>query len=196
MPKPARTEAGLSSASDAHLSVRVWDLFVRVFHWSLVVSFAVAWFTSHSSEAIHHWAGYAAAALVIVRLLWGVVGTHYARFAQFTRGPRTVFAYLAAIAAGREARYIGHNPAGGAMVLTLMAAMAATALTGWMMTTDAFWGVEWVNRTHDLVAHGLLVLVFLHIGGVALASLRHRENLVVAMITGNKREPQSGDVAD
>ena len=176
--------------------VRVWDIFVRVFHWSLVTSFVVAWFTSHSSETIHHLAGYAAGALVLLRLVWGLVGTHYARFAQFTRAPHTVLSYLRAIATGREARYLGHNPAGGAMVLVLMAAMLATALTGWLMTTDAFWGVEWVTRTHDLVAHGLLALVLVHIGGVMLASLRHRENLVFAMLTGRKRPPDPDDVAD
>lgn len=195
MPKPARTEVA-SPRPDAHRTVRVWDLFVRLFHWSLVLSFAVAWFSSHSSETIHHWAGYAAAALILMRVAWGVVGTRYARFTQFTRGPRTVLAYLKAIATGSEARYIGHNPAGGAMVLALIAAMAATALSGWMMTTDIFWGVEWVGKLHDLVAHGLLLLVGVHVGGVVLASLKHRENLVVAMLTGNKAAPGPADVDD
>ena len=194
MPKPARTETITSPG--AHPMVRVWDILVRLFHWSLVASFALAWFTQHSSETIHHLAGYAAAALIGIRLVWGVAGTHYARFRQFTRGPRTVLGYLKAILSGSEARYIGHNPAGGAMVLVLMAAMLATALTGWMTTTDAFWGVEWVTKTHDLAAHALLVLVFIHICGVVLASLRHRENLVLAMVTGRKRAPEPGDVTD
>lgn len=194
MPKPARTEPGSATGPDAHTTVRVWDLFVRVFHWCLVLSFVVAWFTSHSSEDVHHLAGYAAAALVILRVVWGVVGTHYARFAQFTRGPRTVINYLRAIVTGREARYIGHNPAGGVMVLTLMVVMAATAGTGWMMTTDQFWGVEWVTKAHDWIAHGLLLLVFVHLAGVALASFRHRENLVGAMVTGRKRKPEADDI--
>lgn len=197
MPKPARTETGIDRPNpDARQQVRVWDMFVRLFHWSLVLSFAVAWFTSHSSDTIHHWAGYAAAALILMRLAWGILGTRYARFTQFIRSPGTVLAYLKAIVTGSEARYIGHNPAGGAMVLTLMAAMAATALSGWMMTTDAFWGVEWVGKLHDLVAHGLLALIGVHIGGVILASLRHRENLVVAMLTGKKAAPEPADVDD
>lgn len=195
MPKPARTNAGSTTGPDTPAMVRVWDLFVRAFHWLLVLSFALAWFSSHSSETIHHLAGYAAAALVGLRVVWGIVGTHYARFAQFTRGPRTVTAYLRAIVSGHEARYIGHNPAGGAMVLTLIGAMAATAGTGWMMTTDQFWGVEWVTKAHDWIAHGLLLLVMVHLAGVALASFRHRENLVRAMLTGRKREPEPGDVA-
>lgn len=175
---------------------RVWDPFVRLFHWSLVLSFGVAWFTPRSAEAVHHWAGYAAAALILMRLLWGVVGTRYARFSQFVRDPTTVARYLSDIVTGSEARYLGHNPAGGVMVMALIAAMATTATTGWMMTTDAYFGVEWVENAHDLAAHGLLVLVLLHLGGVALASVRHRENLVGAMVTGRKHAASVGDVDD
>ncbi|QPC95232.1 cytochrome b/b6 domain-containing protein [Mesorhizobium sp. INR15] len=172
--------------------VRVWDWVVRCFHWALVLCFATAWFTSHSSEVFHHIAGYAAAALVAIRLVWGFVGTPYARFSQFVRDPVTVLHYLLAILSGREARYIGHNPAGGAMVIALIAAMGSTALTGWLMTTDAYFGVSWIEAAHSLAAHGLLLFVFLHIGGVVLASLRHRENLVLAMITGRKRKAEPG----
>ncbi|MEO5757580.1 MAG: cytochrome b/b6 domain-containing protein, partial [Mesorhizobium sp.] len=103
--------------------------------------------------------------------------------------------YLSAILSGREARYIGHNPAGGAMVIVLIAAIGSTALTGWLMTTDAYFGVSWVEAAHSLAAHGLLLLVFLHLGGVALASFRHRENLIWAMITGRKRKAEPADVA-
>ena len=175
--------------------VRVWDLFVRLFHWALVASFAAAWLTRHGNEDIHHLAGYAAAALVGLRVVWGLVGTHYARFRQFTRGPLTVLSYLRDIATGREARYIGHNPAGAAMILALLIAMAGTALTGWMMTTDQFWGVEWVGKTHERLADGLLILVALHVAGVIVASIRHRENLVRAMFTGRKRAADAGDVS-
>ncbi|RUX28865.1 cytochrome B [Mesorhizobium sp. M7A.F.Ca.US.011.01.1.1] len=175
--------------------VRVWDRVVRSFHWALVLSFVTAWLTSHSSQAIHHWAGYAAAALVAMRLMWGVLGTPYARFSQFVRDPVTVLRYLSAILTGREARYIGHNPAGGAMVIALIAAVGSTALTGWLMTTDAYFGVSWVEAAHSTAAHGLLLLVFLHISGVALASVRHSENLVWAMMTGRKRKAERTDVA-
>jgi len=173
---------------------RVWDPIVRIFHWSLVLSFAAAWFTPRASENLHQWAGYAAASLILMRLLWGVLGTPYARFTQFVRHPAAVVRYLLAILGGHEARHIGHNPAGGAMVLALMAAMSATALTGWMMTTAAYYGEEWAEAAHSLSAHGLLLLVVLHIGGVALASLRHRENLVASMITGRKRKAAAEDV--
>lgn len=174
---------------------RVWDPLVRIFHWSLVASFVVAWLTRHSSEDIHHLAGYAAAGLIAIRSVWGFLGTPYARFSQFVRHPLTVVQYLRDMLAGREARYIGHNPAGGIMIIVLIAMVGGTALTGWMMTTDAYFGVEWVARVHERVADLLLVLVLAHLGGVVLSSVRHRENLVRAMLTGHKRAPAESDVS-
>ncbi len=164
---------------------------MRLFHWGLVLSFGVAWLSSRSWEQLHDWAGYAAAALILSRAAWGVFGTRYSRFSQFVRSPRTVLNYLAAIVRGDEARHIGHNPAGGAMVVALMVAMASTAVTGWMLTTDAFWGVTWMQKLHNLLAHGILLLVSVHIAGVLLASFRHRENLIAAMISGRKRASET-----
>jgi cytochrome b len=165
-----------------------------VFHWSLVLGFALAWFTPHWSEAVHMWAGYAAAGLIGLRLVWGVIGTRHARFADFVKRPGTVLAYLGAILRGTEARYLGHNPAGGAMILALMAAMLGTAFTGWLMYTDTFYGDDTMVALHSFCAHGLLALVILHLAGVALASVRHRENLPLAMLTGQKRPPALGDI--
>ncbi len=120
--------------------IRVWDPFVRAFHWALALSFAVAWLSSESMERVHSAAGYVAGALVAARIVWGFVGPGYARFSQFVRSPATVLVYLKAIAEGSEPRFIGHNPAGGAMIVVLLAAMAAAVATGWLLTTDAFWG--------------------------------------------------------
>jgi len=198
MPKPARTDnAGQVSegARPFPQMARVWDPLVRIFHWSLVASFVVAWLTRHSSEDIHHLAGYAAAGLIVIRSVWGFLGTPYARFSQFVRHPLTVVQYLRDMLAGREARYIGHNPAGGIMIIVLIAMVGGTALSGWMMTTDAYFGVEWVARVHERVADLLLVLVLAHVGGVVLSSVRHRENLVRAMLTGHKRAPAESDVS-
>lgn len=174
---------------------RVWDPLVRLFHWSLVASFAVAWLVPGRSETLHFWAGYAAGGLVVLRLVWGVVGTRYARFSQFIRSPIAVFTYLAAILRGTEARHIGHNPAGGAMVIALIAGMLTTAVSGWMMTTDAYFGDDTVQLLHSAAAHTVLGLMLLHVGGVVLASVRHRENLVLAMISGRKRAAGAEDVA-
>jgi cytochrome b len=170
--------------------VRVWDPFVRLFHWSLVGSFIIAWFSPVFAASLHHWAGYTAAGLVSLRVIWGIAGTPYARFSQFVKSPRTVFRYLADITTGKESRYIGHNPAGGAMVLTLMAGMAIAMISGYMMTTNRYFGIDWVETFHKISVHVLLVLVGLHLLGVVLASFRHRENLVRAMFSGFKRAPE------
>ena len=103
-------------------TVKVWDPVVRLFHWSLVASFAVAWLTADEWDDLHEWAGYAAAALIGFRLIWGVVGPRYARFSQFMRSPGAVAAYLRATFVGREPRYLGHNPAGSLMILGLILA--------------------------------------------------------------------------
>jgi cytochrome b len=175
--------------------IRVWDPLVRGSHWVLAASFAVAWLSSKNWESLHAASGYVAGGLVALRVVWGFLGPRYARFAQFVRSPGTVIHYLRAIKDGSERRYIGHNPAGGAMIVVLLAAMAATAVSGWLLTTDAFWGSTVMQHGHSLLAHGVLALVVVHLVGVVLASLRHRENLVRAMIIGVKRPSEPGDVA-
>lgn len=178
-------------------TVKVWDPFVRVFHWSLVASFAVAFLVGEERDlrTLHLWAGYSAAALVSLRIVWGLLGTRYARFSQFVHGPRKVLGYAVEVARGREARHIGHNPAGGAMVVALLLSMLGVSLTGFLMTTDTYWGSEPMAEAHELMANGMLVLVALHIAGVVLESVRHRESLIKAMVTGRKRAPQESDVA-
>jgi cytochrome b len=176
-------------------TVRVWDPLVRIFHWSLVASFAVAWISADEWDDLHIWAGYTAAALIAFRLVWGLIGPRYARFTQFLRAPGAVAAYLKDLVSGRERRYLGHNPAGAAMILALILSLTALCLTGWMTTLDMFWGEDWVEEIHEALANLLLVLVGLHLAGVVLASLKHHENLVRAMITGRKRAPAAGDEA-
>lgn len=176
-------------------TTRVWDAFVRVFHWSLVASFALAWISGDDWKTLHIWAGYAAAALIATRLVWGLVGTRYARFSQFVRSPLVVASYLRDVATGREARYLGHNPAGGAMIVSLFATLTGLCLSGWLLTTDAFWGSAVMEGMHEALANLALLLVGLHIAGVALGSIRHHENLVRSMVTGKKRAAEPGDIA-
>ena len=198
MLKPVKADPrfpDLVSAGQGSTLTRVWDPVVRLFHWGLVASFITAWFTARTADDWHYVAGYVAAGLIVVRLAWGLGGTRYARFRQFLRHPGTIGGYLNDIIHGRERRYIGHNPAGGAMVLTLMLCMVVAAFSGWMMTTDTYFGVDWVENTHSLVVHGMVLLIAVHVGGVLLASVRHGENLVRAMITGTKRAPDGDDVA-
>ncbi len=177
------------------MMVRVWDPLVRIFHWSLVASFAIAWLSAEESNTLHEQAGYVAAGLIGFRLIWGFVGSRYARFAQFLKGPGTVIGYLRAMVAGSEPRHLGHNPAGAVMVVALLLGMAGTAWTGWMMTLPQYTRVEWVKEGHEALAIGMLFLVALHVGGVLLASWRHGENLARAMITGRKRQAGPTDIA-
>ena len=199
--------------------IRVWDPVIRMFHWGLAACFALAWLTAEEAQPLHELLGYTAAALVAVRVVWGFVGTPYARFAQFVRGPGTVLAYLKDMLAHRERRYLGHNPAGAAMIVALLMSMAGTAWTGWMMTApqgqamlpvfataayaDDDEGAEEhagkdrdgaVKEVHEVLANLMLMLVVLHVGGVALASVRHRENLARAMVTGLKRPAGPDDI--
>ena len=190
--QPGSVEAGAAHAAPA---VRVWDIVVRVFHWSLVAGIAIAWISADEWDGLHEWTGYVIAGLVGLRLLWGLVGSRHARFASFIRGPAAVRRYLGDMLRGRERRHLGHNPAGAAMIVALLGTIAGICLTGWMQTTDAFWGVGWVEGLHETLANLLLVLVGLHVLGVLYASLRHGENLARAMLTGRKRPPAAGDLA-
>jgi len=167
--------------------VRVWDPLVRVFHWSLVATFAIAWLSGGENETVHTIAGYAIAGLIAFRVAWGIVGTRRARFADFIYRPTTVLAFLRDSIGLRARRYIGHNPAGGVMVVLLLLSLAAATATGIMMTTDAFWGIEWVRHAHSAAVDLTLLLIAAHLAGVAIASFEHRENLVKAMFTGRKR---------
>lgn len=174
--------------------VKIWDPFVRLFHWSLVATISAAWLTGDEIKVLHEPLGYVAAALIALRILWGLVGTHYARFTQFIPSPLNFMRYIGDIMRGSEKRYLGHNPAGALMILALIGMIAATALTGWLQTTDAFFGNEEIEDIHGFFANTLLVLIALHLGGVIIASRRHGENLARAMLTGLKRKAESGDV--
>jgi cytochrome b len=168
-------------------AVKVWDPFVRVFHWSLATLFLVAYATGDEVERVHIAAGYAIAGLIALRVVWGFVGPRHARFSNFVRSPRAVLAYLRDVALLRAPRYLGHNPAGGAMIIALLVMLAGTSITGYMMTTDAFWGAKWVEEVHEAFANLTVGLIVFHVLGVLISSFEHRENLVKSMITGQKR---------
>lgn len=167
--------------------VKVWDPFVRLFHWALVGFFAFSFLTGDEWKDAHTVSGYVIGALVTFRVIWGLIGSEHARFSSFIFSPLTVLRFLADTAAMRAKRYLGHNPAGGAMVIALLLMISGIVTTGYMMTTDAYWGIEWVEDTHKVLVYSTLGLIVLHIAGVLLASFEHRENLVSAMITGKKR---------
>ena len=199
-------------ASDA--TVRVWDPLVRIGHWVLVAAFATAYLTEGEPEWLHSWAGYLIAATVLLRVAWGFVGPRHARFSDFVTGPAAVLRYLRDLPAGRAPRHLGHSPAGGAMTLALLVMLGVTALSG-MATLAAEEGrgplagviatapqaqvSGWTDdderedagevweEIHETAANLTLLLIVLHLGGVALASVMHRENLPRSMLTGMKR---------
>ncbi|MEX6507609.1 cytochrome b/b6 domain-containing protein [Jiella sp. M17.18] len=218
----AATRDALEMNTRTNGKVRVWDPLIRIFHWSLVAAFATAWLTAEELQPVHEIAGYAVAGLVAFRLVWGLVGSRYARFGQFLKGSRETLAYLGDAGRGRERRYLGHNPAGAAMIVALLVTLSGSALTGWLMAepdrvamlpaapvivtsalADDGDSSEYGERgeaagplkeVHETLANLMLLLAALHLGGVVLASFRHHENLARAMVTGDKRAPGPGDV--
>jgi cytochrome b len=177
-----------AEALPAARTTLVWDAPTRAFHWLLAASFAGAFVTAGSERwrLAHTTLGYTVLGLVGFRLLWGVIGTRHARFAQFVRGPRVVAAYLGSLLALRPQRYAGHNPAGAVAIVALLALAAATALAGWAL--EAF-DVHALEELHEGLANAMLAVVGVHVAGVAASSGLHRENLVAAMIDGRKRVP-------
>ena len=167
--------------------MKVWDPLVRICHWTLVASVALAWVTQKGWGAWHEWIGYASLAVVAVRLPWGFLGTAAARFVSFVRPPGETLAYARRVLAGGEERHLGHNPLGGWMIVLLLGNVLLVGLSGWLFTTDRYWGVKWVEDLHEGLSDSLGALVALHLAGVIFTSFRQRENLVVAMLHGRKR---------
>lgn len=166
--------------------VVVWDRFVRVFHWSLVTSLVVAYCSTESINWVHKGFGYAALALIAGRIFWGFAGKGHARFSDFVPTLGKLTRYIAAVLRGREPRYLGHNPAGAVMILFLLCMVIGIGVSGWMMTLDAFWGNGTVEGTHVLLVDLTVFAVVLHVCAAIYESLRHRENLILSMITGTK----------
>ena len=177
-----------AGVSQLRRMIPVWDAAVRVLHWTLVLTVAAAWLTRHSPGRWHEWLGYATLAIVVTRTIWGFIGSRHARFSDFVRSAPVTVAYARDVLSAREARFIGHNPLGGWMVVLLLTMVALVGVTGWLYTTDRFWGVGWVEELHETLSNILFGFVALHILGVVLTSIRHRENLPASMLHGRKRE--------
>jgi len=169
---------------------KVWDPIVRLFHWSLVAGFAANALVVDEDSAAHEWIGYAVLALVGLRLIWGVIGPVTARFASFTPGRAAVMEQITEIAMHRRHAHLGHSPLGALMIFNLLAAMVAIGVTGHMMTTNAFWGVEWVEEAHEILVTWAELSVALHIAAVIWESRRTGVNLARAMVTGRKSVPE------
>ncbi|MEO6976597.1 MAG: cytochrome b/b6 domain-containing protein [Gallionella sp.] len=170
--------------------ILVWDVPTRVFHWLLALSFAVAYLTSESERYrdIHVVLGYTMLGLLGFRLLWGFFGTRYARFRAFLFKPREIAAYLFSLLKGKSAHYVGHNPAGSVAIWLLLVLGISSGVTGVMLFQDI--GGDVMEELHEFTSNAMLAVVMIHIAGVVVSSLLHRENLVRSMITGLKRVPR------
>jgi cytochrome b len=166
--------------------ILVWDAPVRAFHWLLVISFVGAYLSAESEtwRLLHVTLGYTMGGLIGFRLVWGVLGTRYARFGSFVRGPSAVRSYVKGLVAGRPAHFIGHNPA-GALAIVLLLLGAAIVASGYAVYNEI--GGELLGELHEVVGNAMLVVVGVHMVGVAAASYLHRENLPRSMVTGVKQ---------
>lgn len=179
--------------------IKVWDLPLRIFHWLLVAAFFIAYLTEDELLTVHVWAGYLVGGLLVFRLIWGFIGNEYARFTQFLCSPAASIVYLKDLISGKAKRYIGHNPAGAAMIVLLLLSLLMTVATGLAVygadqgagplafignSHEHFW-----EEIHEFFANFTVVLVGVHIVGVVVESIIHRENLARAMFHGNKKRP-------
>lgn len=174
--------------------VRVWDPIVRGAHWTIATGVIANLTVLAENSLMHRVVGYIVIGALLARLYWGFAGTAYARFAGFAPTPRSLREYLQKLRARTEPRYLGHNPAGAAMMLTLMTLTLACAVTGWLSTADRFWGMEEFEDVHETLAYTIAALVMIHVAAAIFVSTRHRENLVWSMITGRKRTPYGSDI--
>lgn len=185
--KARRETRGVSDRRPADRTVAVWDLPLRLWHWALAASVVAAWFTPTVYDGLHRIVGYAVIGLLAFRLVWGFWGSRYSRFRMIGVRVRAAPRYLWNLRRGITGRYIGLNPAGTLMLVTLLVALAVSAITGALSVTVTFFGVWWIEDTHAYASDAVIVLVVLHIVGVVGMGMLQRENLIRAMITGRKR---------
>ena len=164
----------------------VWDIFTRVFHWSLVLAYCTAQLTAEEWDAAHEYTGYIILGLVAFRTIWGFVGPRNAQFSEFVKSLSAIRAHLTKVFSGRHTAQAGHNPAGGAMILVLLVWLALTGITGWLSTTLSGNVAELLEKFHEFLGEYSLLLVALHVAGVIVMSLLERQNLAKSMIDGKK----------
>lgn len=171
--------------------ILVWDWPTRVFHWSFALSFAGAYLTAESERYrdVHLALGYVFAALLVFRLVWGFVGTRYARFSSFTFSIHATASYLKSLRQKQAQHFLGHNPAGTLAIFLLLGLGLIISFTGLGLDWE-LGSVDWEDflaETHELSANFMLLIVFMHIAGVIMSSYLHRENLARSMLTGYKQ---------
>lgn len=174
--------------------IAVWDPLVRLIHWSLALMILLNGAIVEEESKAHEWIGYIALGLVGLRMIWALIGPKHARFSAFPYSPARAINHLRALLAGDRSVHLSHNPVGALMVYNLWASVIAIGVTGYMMTTITFFGVEWVEEAHEIIFGWVLVSVALHVAGVAFDTWWSGVNLVRAMIDGRKTIPDGREV--
>ena len=184
----------MNSTETENTTVKVWDWPVRVFHWTLAASVLGAFVTGENEdfERLHQTLGWVAAGLIAFRVVWGLIGTRYARFREFVRGPAQVWAYVKSVRSGQPQHFVGHNPVGAIAVIVLMVLVSLSVYTGWLLTADDV--AEWLEDAHEIAANTLITVVLVHVIGVLWGSRTHGENLLKAMLTGRKTAPSEAGI--
>lgn len=170
----------------APAGVKVWDPVVRLFHWSLVTCVLLNLWVLEDGKTAHEWTGYVASALVALRVVWGLIGTRYARFSDFFPTPARLTRHLSALRQGEHPQYTGHNPVGALMMLALMLLVLSLGFTGWLQGTDTYFGEEWLEELHEGLANTLMLAAGVHAAAALVMGRLERVRLIKAMVTGKK----------
>lgn len=189
----ARNIPGAHGTTGAR-DIQVWDPLVRLIHWSLALTILLNGAVVEEESQVHEWIGYIALGLVAIRLVWALIGPKHARFAAFPPSPGRAVRHLRDLLAGDRRVHLSHNPLGALMVYNLWISVILIGITGYMMTTITFFGIDWVEDAHEVVFGWLLFSIALHVAGVAVDSWRSGVNLVRSMVSGRKTIPQGREV--
>ncbi|MNF80324.1 hypothetical protein D3C85_1022070 [compost metagenome] len=186
----------MERAMESGKAIRVWDPLIRVFHWATVLLCVLNLFILEEGERNHRYVGYALTGLLVLRILWGFVGSDYARFAQWFPTPARITRYLQATLQGKHPYYVGHNPLGALMILLLLTCLVGTAVTGIMTEYESLFGEDLMEELHEFFAKALQMAIFIHVLAVIVLDHLTRTDLIRAMLTGKKRVPAETEVID
>ena len=177
--------------------MKIWDLLVRLLHWLLVITFIMSYTSKEQNYPLHLYSGYSLLGIIIIRFIWGFIGTYHARFKNFIYSPTITYRYIKKLLTYQQKRYIGHNPAGGAMVMILLLMLLIISLSGIALDgaenragplgeSTLFYYTESIKNIHIYSSNITVGLIILHIIGVLYSSIKHRENLIWSMLSGYK----------
>ena len=170
-------------------TLRLWDPLVRFCHWSLVIVFVGDYFLNEEGDSWHRWLGYYAVAVVLVRGVWGFIGSPAALWSDFWPTPTRLVRHIRALVSGENYHRMGHSPLGALVMILMLLLMSGLGVSGFLMEEmDFFWGEDLPRDIHEWMANTLFILVCVHIAAAVVESLRLRESLPLSMITGMRRK--------